>query len=158
MKYNVDVSKVVKKITDSSDKALLYCWEYLADKLKEQIQEDSYDLGTYANSITYRTLKKWVVVVGSNIEYAPVLEYGRKPGKFPNLDALVGWTARKGMITGGATKTYDNLYYKDKGVVFLIARAIATRGTKGKHTFKNVYNAEKQNIINLYRELLAKWV
>lgn len=96
MKYSVEnLDKVLNNLKMSSEKALEYCGEYLADRLKEQIEQDSYDLGNYANSITYRKVKPGVVEVGSPLEYAPVLEYGRKPGKFPNLDALVGRTARK---------------------------------------------------------------
>jgi hypothetical protein len=34
------------------------------------------------------------------------------------------------MISGGATQRYDDLYYKDKGVVYVIARAIANKGIK----------------------------
>ena len=158
MKYTVEnLNKVLDKIKISSDKALEYCGEYLADKIKEQVEEDSYDLGGLANSITYRTVKPGLVEVGSNLEYAPVREYGRKPGTFPNLDALVGWTARKGMITkGNTTANYDDLYYKDKGVVFLIARAIATRGIEGKHSFSKVYQREKKNIVNLYHDLIKE--
>ena len=61
------------------------------------------------------------------------------------------------MITGGATQRYDDLYYKDKGTIFLIARAIATRGIEWKHTFRNVFNREKQNILDLYTDLMKQW-
>ena len=70
---------------------------------------------------------------------------------------MVGRTARKGMISkNNATKDYDDLYYKDKGIVYIVARAIATRGIKGKYSFKKVYEREKQNILNLYHDLMAK--
>lgn len=52
--------------------------------------------------------------------------------------------------------SYDDLYYKDKGVVYVIARAISIRGIKGKHTFKNVLEREKKNVINLYYDLMQK--
>jgi hypothetical protein len=39
----------------------------------------------------------------------------------------------------------------------LIARAIATRGIEWKHTFRNVFNREKQNILDLYTDLMKKW-
>lgn len=157
MQYQIEgLDKLLKNFKMSSDKALLYCGEYLASKLKEQVEKDSYDLGNLANSITYRKARPGVVEVGSNLVYAPVREYGRKPGTFPNLDALVGRTARKKMIKGGATQSYDSLHYTDKGVVFLVARAIATRGIEGKYTFKKVLQREKQNVLNLYHDLLVE--
>lgn len=135
----------------------MYCGEYLQGKLQEELRKDSYDTGNLARSIVYRKVDDYTVEVGSALEYAAVREYGRKPGTFPNLDALVGWSARKGMITGGATQRYDDLYYKDKGTIFLIARAIATRGIEWKHTFRNVFNREKQNILDLYTDLMKQW-
>ena len=158
MKYTVQwVDKFIKKIEMTSTRALMYCGEYLQSKLREEIRKDSYDTGNLARSITYRKVDDYTVEVGSALEYAAVREYGRKPGTFPNLDALVGWSARKGMITGGATQRYDDLYYKDKSTIFLIARAIANRGIEGKHTFENVFNREKQNILDLYTDLMKKW-
>lgn len=158
MRYNAvqGVDKFIKDLGDKTNKALLYCGEYLQGKLREQIEVDSYDTGNLARSITYRLVKDGEVEVGTNVEYATIREYGRKPGKFPNLDALVWWSARHGMITGGATKKYDDLHYKDKGVVFVIARAIALRGIKGKHTFENVYNAEKGNIIDIFNYFMKR--
>ena len=59
MKYTVEgLDKVLKNLKMESDKALEYCGEYLAGKLKEQVEEDSYDLGNLANSITYRKVKQ----------------------------------------------------------------------------------------------------
>jgi len=60
------------------------------------------------------------------------------------------------MISGGATQNYDDLYYKDKGTVYVIARAIAKRGIKGKHTFENVINRERENIQKLYIKNMQK--
>ena len=158
MQYNGvnGVDGFIKKVKMDANRALLYCAEYLQGKIREQLSIDSYDTGNLARSVTYRQVEDGVVEVGSALEYAPVREYGRKPGRFPNLDALVGWTASKGMITGGATQKYNNLHYKDKGVVFLVARAIAIRGIKGKHTFWNVYVQEQENIIKLFNDLMAK--
>lgn len=158
MKYTVEgVDKFIQKVKKDYNHALLYCAEYLQGKIREEIQVDSYDTGALARSVTYRQVSDGVVEVGSALEYAPVREYGRKPGTFPNLDALVGWAARHGMlIQWGATSSYDDLYYKDKGTVFLIARAIAIRGIEGKHTFYKVYQQEKENIIKLFNDYMKQ--
>ena len=158
MKYYVEnLDKVLNELQNQSDKALLYCWEYLADKFKEEVSKDSYDTGQLARSITYMKDKDWVLV-WTNLEYALVREYWRKPWKFPPLQALVGWSARKGMISWWATTRYDDLHYTDKGTIYVIARAIARNGIQGKHTFERVFNREKQNIIDLYTELINKWL
>lgn len=158
MEYKVEwIDLLLKNLDINSKKALLYCWEYLAWKIQEQIEYDSYDTWMFARSITYRAIDDETVEVWSALEYAAVIEYWRMPWKFPPLDALVWWTARKGMITWGATSRYDDLYYKDKWVVFLIARAIATRWIKWKHIFENVTKREEQNVINLYTEYMNRW-
>ena len=53
----------------------------------------------------------------SNMYGDIVLEYGRRPGKFPPVDALETWAIQHGM---------------SKGAGYVIARNIARRGTK-KH-------------------------
>lgn len=149
--YTIEwLDKFIKNTEKDANKALLYCWEYLASKIQEQLQIDSYDTWTLASSITYRKVKDLVVEVWSALEYSAVREYWRQPWRFPPLDALVGWTARKGMISWGATERYDDLYYKDKQTIFLIARAIARNGIKWKHTFTNVLNRETENIRNIF--------
>lgn len=146
--------KVMNDLENRSKKSLWYCAEYLTSKIKDQLQYDSYDTWNLANSITWNFVSNDEAEVWTNLEYALVREYWRRPWKFPPLDSLVGWTARKGMITWWATQRYDDLHYTDKGVIFVIARAIATRWIEWKHTFENVYNNEKQNIVDLYNELM----
>lgn len=158
MKYTVDwLDNILKKIKKDSNRALMYCWEYLEWKIKEQLQEDSYDTGALAGSVNHRLLKDWVVEVWTNLDYAVVREYWRKPWTFPPLNAIAWRAARKWMISWWVTTGYNNLHYKDKWVVFVIARSIAIRGIEGKNTFQNVYKKEKQNIINLFNEYMQKW-
>lgn len=158
MRYPIEwLDQVLNNLEMDSDKALLYCWEYLASKFKEQVELDSFDTWQLAESITYRKAGDWVVEVWTDLEYAKVREYWRKPWKFPPLDALVGWSARKGMISWGATMKYDDLHYTDKWTIFLIARKIATEGIEWMYTFNTVYEREYQNVIDLYIELMNKW-
>ena len=155
MKYTVEnVDKAVKNIQEKSDNALEICGEHLKKKIQEQLRADKrYDLGDLVGSIESRLVKHWLVEVWSGLVYAPVMEYGRKPWKFPPLNDLVGRTARKWMITWNVkTKYYNELYYKDRWVVFLIARAIAKKGIKGKHSFQTALDRERTNIKKLYIE------
>lgn len=158
MKYSVDnIDEVVKWFEDKSSKALKECWLYLEWKLIEEIKNDSYDTWHLARSINTQQVSKDKVIVWTNLEYALVREYWRRPWKFPPLDALVGWTYRKWMISWWATKKYDELHYEDKWVVFVIARAIARRGIQWKHTFQRVITREIKNISDLYISLVNKW-
>lgn len=154
MKYTVDIQSlkaVMRNIQEKSDRALEICGEHLKTEIKKQMKTDSYDLWNLARSVESRLVRHWLVEVWSALVYATIREYGRKPWKFPPLDALVWWTARKKMISkGNTTKKYDDLHYKDKGVVFVIARSIAKKGIKGKHTFQNVLDRERANIKKLY--------
>lgn len=82
----------------------------LADSLRFEVAETStgYRLSLYAAS------------------YALTLEYGRKPGKFPNLAAIKQWIQDKGIVphpdAKGRTPSTDSL-------AFLIGRKIASSGT-----------------------------
>ena len=145
-----NIDKVIADVEKKSGNALLKVWMYLEQKIKQEIQKDSYDTGQLARSINTQKVSDEKVVVGTNLEYALVREYGRKPWRFPPLQALVGWSARKGMITWWATSKYEDLHYTDKGKIFLIARAIARNWIQGKHTFERTINTEKDKLSNLF--------
>lgn len=160
MKYSVDtkdIDKLITQIQKTSDDALLKCWKYLEKQIKDEIKKDSYDTGHLAESINTKRTSPDRVIVWTNLEYWIVREFWRRPWKFPPLQALVWRTARKGMITGWATSRYNDLHYTDKGVIFVIARAIAMNWIKGKHTIERVVKREQENIINLYADLLNRW-
>ena len=145
-----NIDKVIADVEKKSGNALLKVWMYLEQKIKQEIQKDSYDTGQLARSINTQKVSDEKVVVGTNLEYALVREYGRKPWRFPPLQALVGWSARKGMITGWATSKYEDLHYIDKGRIFLIARAIAKNWIQGKHTFERTIKTEADKLSTLF--------
>lgn len=149
---------MINSVMKKSDKALMYCWERLANKISLQMKKDSYDLWNLTRSVTWQKVKTWLVEVWSPLEYAVVREYWRQPWRFPPPDALVGWTARKWMISWWATQRYDDLYYKDKWVIFLIARAIARKWIKWKHTFQNTLDKNRKQLQNIYIEYMQQWL
>lgn len=160
MKYYVDktdLDRFTKKVVRDSNRALWYCWEYLEWKLKEAIETDSYDTWNLYDSITWQKVRDWVVEVWSNLDYAVIREYGRRPWKFPPLDVIASWSARKGMISWWVNDWYDNLHYTDQWIVFIIARAIAKRWIEWKLTFNRVFNEEKKNVFDIYTDYLKKW-
>lgn len=70
-------------------------------------------------------------VVGSNVKYAPYMELGTKP-HWPPLSALETWARRHGTTA------------------FLVARAIAMRGTKAREFLQG---AVKENMNRIYRRI-----
>lgn len=79
------------------------------------------DTGTLKRSIV-RDLQPLMARVYSPLGYAPVMEYGRAPGSaMPPPDALAGWAKRHGIPASA---------------LFVLARAIARRGIKGRFFMK----------------------
>jgi hypothetical protein len=61
-------------------------------------------------------------LVSTPLVYGPPIEFGRKPGKMPPVDALKSWAARK---------------LGDEKLAFVVARAIARKGYSSlQHTDK----------------------
>ena len=58
--------------------------------------------------------------------YALTLEYGRKPGKFPNLLAIQEWLEAKGIVPRPDAKGRP---VSTKSLAFMVARKIAEKGT-----------------------------
>lgn len=89
------------------------------------------DLGAFRKSIFYRTTRRGLLVEGE--VYATdtpdgkvaVIEYGRLPGrKMPPSGALLGWMSRHGW---------------DPRKEFVLRRAIAEHGIKGKFPFRKAF-------------------
>lgn len=86
------------------------------------------DTATLQRSIV-REVQPLMARIYSPLVYAPVMESGRAAGStMPPPDALAGWAARHGFGT-------------DKGTLFVLARAIARRGIKGRFFMKAAADA-----------------
>jgi len=79
------------------------------------------DTGRLRSSITSRVAEHQVFI-GSNVEYAPYVEFGTDP-HFPPLDAMQPWARRHGFPAG-------------RSGAFLVAQAIARRGTRARAFLK----------------------
>ena len=151
MKYTVNnIDKVIADVEKKSGNALYKVWLYLEQKLKQAVEKDSYDTGQLARSINTQKISDEKVVVWTNLEYALIREYGRRPWRFPPLQSLVGWSSRKGIISWWATSKYEDLHYTDKGKIFVIARSIALHWIEWKHTFERTIKAEADKLTDLF--------
>ena len=151
MKYTVqNIDKVIADVEKKSWNALYKVWLYLEQKIKQAVEKDSYDTGQLVRSINTQKISDEKVVVWTNLEYALIREYWRRPWKFPPLQSLVGWSSRKGIISWWATSRYEDLHYTDKGKIFVIARSIALHWIEWKHTFENTIKAEANKLTTLF--------
>lgn len=132
-------------------------------RVKGAMEKEAYDTGRLLRSVTSQIKKlpdELRLTIGSNLEYALAVEEGRKPGKWPNLNALVKWTARKLRQKGVNARvnvTFDQLKQmakkKNKGggastqakvarqhlsFLYLVGRKIAKKGIREKLIFKRI--------------------
>jgi hypothetical protein len=102
-----------------------------------------------------------VGVVGSSLkdeEYPKVMELGRRPGaKMPPPEALVRWVHVKGLAGTYSVKTHRRqggkakVAQQDLQVAFMIARAIARKGIKGRFYMKNGLDKARPSIAKFFK-------
>lgn len=93
--------------------------------------------------------------VGSSLadeEYPAVMEFGRKPGKMPPVEALFRWVHLKHITgtysiktrrrRGSATSQAD----QDRQAAWMIARAIGRKGIKGRHYLERGFEQAKPQV------------
>jgi hypothetical protein len=81
----------------------------------------------------------FVGVVGSNLKYAPFVEFDTRP-HWPPIKALETWAKRHG------------------AVAFLVARAISIRGTIGKHFLQRAFDSAKDYIKHRFEQAVEELV
>ncbi|HEV7282299.1 MAG TPA: hypothetical protein VGN57_19005 [Pirellulaceae bacterium] len=145
-------------------------------KAKRIIAAEAYDTGEGLRSVTHDITVRDSRVTGHLFAAAPHMwwvEHGRKPGSFPNLDAMTKWVGRKLKERGVNTRvnlTYEQLkalattggkkataqqkaYREHLSALYLIGRSIATRGTKEKRIFARL----EAELLSFYRaEVMAE--
>lgn len=144
----------VRQIESGLSKALMKGGLKLRDTLIDEVARDT---GEHAQSITVRKAGANKVRVWSNLPQAKIEEFGRKPGTFPNLDSLVWWAARKWFHSWRKTASYDSLDSHDRGKIYVLARSIARKGIKPKHTYSNTRRRSKNSIVTFIRNAM-RWL
>lgn len=79
------------------------------------------------------TIYGWLGRVGTNVPYAPFVEYDTSP-HFPPLSALEGWARRHGTSA------------------WLVAKGIARHGTKGKHFLGKATKENRQRVYDMFEK------
>lgn len=78
-----------------------------------------------------------VGVVGSNLTYAPPMEYGTRPF-WPPLAALETWARRHGTTA------------------YVVARAIARRGLRARKFLRRALSDNRDRIVRIFQEYVRK--
>ena len=148
----------LQKVYQTPWKALYKTWLYLETKIKEEIKDEAYDTGDFLRSVNTRKVRENEVRVGSNHIQAWIMEYWRKPGKFPNLDALVWWAWRHWFHKDSRTKPYDSLSNEAKGKVYVLARGIARKWIKPRRIFRDTFERLKKDLNKKYQKFLKDYL
>jgi hypothetical protein len=85
-------------------------------------------------------------VIGSNLPYALPVEFGSRP-HFPPVQALIPWVQKFISLKNGETA---------EGVAFLIARAIARRGTPPREMFKSGFEGSQAAIVRIFETQVGR--
>ena len=112
-----------------------------------------FDRGDYARSWFAMSIKNGARLYSKSV-YASVIDRGRRPGTLPNVQALMGWVKRKGLVERSATSTIKkarsqktfmgfmqqmkmpSMESQVRRVALAIAFAIKKRGIPAKNVFK----------------------
>lgn len=154
-------ARLEKEVEESAKRAMRKSMLVGEARVKGIIEKEAYDTGRLLRSINavVRTSPNEIRgVIGTALEYAKTIEYGRKPGSWPNLDALTKWVGRKLRQEGINTRvnvSFDELkalartggkpptkrqeaYRQHLSALYLIGRKIATKGIEQKLIFKRI--------------------
>lgn len=155
------LSSLEKLIDASVHRALVKTAVVGEARVKGIMEKEAYDTGRLLRSVTSTITKgkdELSLILGTNLDYALDVELGRKPGAWPNLDALVKWCGRRLRREGVNTKvnvTFNELkdlartggkpataqqkaYRAHLAMVYLVGRKIAKKGIRQKLIFKRL--------------------
>lgn len=127
-----DLQKVIQRFTKYNNNVRQGCQREVARSaisVQRMARENLRSSGTNASgrlgsSVNIRfTTDRLGAVIGSNVNYAGDVEYGQKPGNWPNVGDLMRWVKKK--IIAGPDKAV-------RSAAYLIGRKIYQKGTKAK--------------------------
>jgi len=110
------------------------------------------DAGTYRNSVSSKVIGKALDMIGtvfSPLLYAIIVESGRSPGTWPNIDAVTRWVERKRLANS------PEMILK---VGFLVSRAIKNRGIEAKNIFENALDSAETYIVKKFEWMCNEFI
>lgn len=122
--------------------------ELWADESISEIQAEIADIGAIDQGLLHAAMARTAVqrrgvmlkvTVFNPLEYATIVEFGRRPkqGVPPPLLPLVGWAGRKGIIHNlPRNVSFDGQWAKQWAASYVIWKNLKKRGGKGKKSDK----------------------
>lgn len=131
---------------------------------KSNVRQDTRRL---AGSINHRidgTFPNLIGRVGPSVDYGIFVEHGRRPGRMPPVDALMGWVrrhwnvAQSGPVRAGALRPRraagpDVSQNQIRGRAFALARAIGRRGISPRPYLVPAYRRNQAAIEALFARM-----
>ena len=129
---NIELTQAIQDLVDS-----------IADIYRQNL-ESSKATGNLQNFQTHITLNDTTFSVGFELEdYWKYVEYGRRPGKQPPIEAIENWVRVKPIVPDSRTDKVPNT----KQLAYLIARKIGREGTPAQKPLTNTMYSEEVNIL-----------
>lgn len=85
-------------------------------------------------------------------DYYRYVEEGRRPGRFPPVDAILSWIQAKHIMP----REINGKLPTENQLAFLIGRKIAEQGIEGTHDFANAQDTAKSEFEEAIREALKQ--
>lgn len=145
---NSEIKALHKKLLSNLQKTAVF----VQSEIKKDINKKQfYDTWELINSILVSPKKDWYRVWSIKWQ-AVIWEFGRKAGKFPNLNWLVWRASRHGFIRWRTTDNFDTLDSKDKFILFNLGKSIKRKGIKPRRIFSDP-TSDTQKIKAFYTSL-----
>lgn len=151
----VTLSPALETLPQRLRKTLEAAHEQAGRETVNELRQQTIQSGAIASFSFLRSIEKqyerqgaaeaWLI--GSALPYAPFVNYGRKPGKRPPIEAILKWVVLKPIRTGD----------KDpRSIAFAIAAAIGRRGVKPKLFFEETVKRMTPRIEQLITDELQR--
>lgn len=126
-----DLQRIIKRMSRMNENVRQGCQREVAHSalaIQRMAKQNLTDQGAVAtnrlrSSIGIRfTVDRLGAVVGTNVNYGPDVEFGQKPGRWPNVGDLMRWVRKK--ITSDRKMV--------KSLTWVIGKKIHDKGTEAK--------------------------
>jgi hypothetical protein len=89
--------------------------------------------------------------------HAPVMEYGRRPGRRPPIDAIAQWVSERITLTGITGPRRKDTESVIRALAYVMARRIGERGIMGRGYFRRAVSTMRGAAGEIARRIIAQW-
>lgn len=118
--------------------------QYLLDQFIELYRAELTKNDAISTGKLYNSLKSQIIDDSGYIilqDYWKFLEYGRSPGKLPNITAITNWIKQK------PVNSYNGKLPTTEQLAYMISKSIADKGIQSKPMLSNALQALDVNLL-----------